>query len=217
MNAAPRFIAAELGLHAKRAGAWKAVFFFFLSACALFPFTLAEPPGARVIQGVIWLLFLAAPALAASHAFDEEKRSGRLERHLTHTGALLPFLAKICVFWLLFFWPAALAGPALAAAAGAPFPSYGAATALFLCAGAAAAALCAFCGALAAGGGAQGAQGAVLLMPLFAPLWIFGTAGAADPSKTADAFTVIAAFFLLTAPLCALLGAHLLRQAAAEG
>lgn len=212
MQRSLRYIYQEIILYAGRKGMWISVCLFFIIACLSFPFTLHEAPASYVWHGVLWLLFLITPALSAATLFSEDKSSGRLERSLPAYGGVAVFTAKWIVCWILYALPSALAAPCVAYMTGAPFPDIHTSLCLFLSAGAISSLLCTFCGAISVGGGHQSTAGAVLVMPLYVPLWIFGAMGSAAPEQSADAFILFGACLLLFTPICVWIGSLLLRE-----
>lgn len=164
---------------------------FYVLAALLLGIGLGK---AAVSPGMIWALTLFANMLAGAELFRREHDDGTLELLLLHAVPRYPaVLAKLAVHWLAVGLPVALAGPlALLLLGGASDAAGNLAVSLLLgtpavcCIGAVGA-------ALTVGIGGRGLLFAILVLPLYLPVFIFGVA-AAGGEHPAFALPMLAAW-----------------------
>jgi heme exporter protein B len=212
-------VARDLRLALRQSSDAALVLIFYLLAVLLFPFGVGPEPNilARIAAGVLWVTALLAALLSLERLFAAEQEDGSLDQL-----ALLPLplglvvLAKVLAHWLLAGLPLTLLAPVLAVALGmdpAAYPVLVAALAL----GTPSLSLIGALGAaLALGARRAGALLALLVLPLYIPVLIFGTA-AVDAALAGFAvgphLAILGALLLAALPLCPWATAAALRQA----
>lgn len=90
--------------------------FFFVMVVSLFPLALA--PSSETLRllapGVVWVAALLAVMLSLDSLFRRDEECGALEQLLVAPGELyLPVLARLCAHWLLTGLPLVLVAPLL--------------------------------------------------------------------------------------------------------
>ena len=176
----------ELQIALRRKGDALNVLVFFIVVASLFPFGVG--PEANQLRamaaGVAWIAALLAAVLSLPRLFAADHADGTLEQMLVAPQPLaLVVLAKITGHWLLTGLPLALAAPLIGLQYGLPADALGLlivslliGTPVLSFVGAAGAAL-----TLGVRGG--GALLALLILPLFVPVLVFG-AGAVTAGLT---------------------------------
>lgn len=152
---------------------------FFLVALALFPLGVGASPDilARIGAGVIWVLALLAVLLTLDRLFQHDYADGSLDLlHLTPLPLELAVLAKCAVHWLTSGLLLVVASPLLALLMNLPGDALWALPlALFL--GTPSLTLVGAIGAALLLGSRRGAVlTALLVLPLYIPVLIFGVA-----------------------------------------
>ena len=166
---------------------------FFVLAVLLLGLGLGRD-AAALGPGAIWVLALFASALAADGMFRRDHEDGTLEQMLVCAGLLFPaILGKLVAHWLLAGLPLAMLSPLAAfflhgSMAGAA-PLCGA----LLLGTPVLAALSAIGAALTVGTGRGGMLLAILVMPLYVPVLVFGVSAAAVGEGAAFAQLMLAA------------------------
>ncbi|MGE0119512.1 MAG: heme exporter protein CcmB [Dongiaceae bacterium] len=212
-------VARDLRLALRQGSDAALVLIFYLLAVLLFPFGVGPEPNilARIAAGVLWVTALLAALLSLERLFAAEQEDGSLDQL-----ALLPLplslvvLAKVLAHWLLAGLPLTLLAPLLAVALGmdpAAYPVLVAALAL----GTPTLSLIGALGAaLALGARRAGALLALIVLPLYIPVLIFGVA-AVDAALAGLAagphLAILGALLLAALPLCPWVAAAALRQA----
>ncbi|HEY9271375.1 heme exporter protein CcmB [Achromobacter sp.] len=181
MRTIPRMLAAvalrDLRIAQRRTSDALTPLAFFLVAASLFPLAVGpEPETLRgIAPGVLWVTALLSCLMSLGRLFDADYRDGSLEQlALSATPLPLVVLGKVAAHWLISGLPLTLLAPVL----GLQFGLDGNALlilALGLAAGTPALGLIGAIGAaltLTARGG--GALLAVLVLPLFIPILVFG-------------------------------------------
>ena len=152
---------------------------FFVMVVTLVAFSVG--PEERVLAplagGIIWVMALLASLLSTDSLFRADYEDGSLEQFLLAPGSLyFPVLTRVLAHWLVTGLPLALAAPLLALMLKLPAAGLGTlllallpGTLLFSTVGAAGAAL-----TLSARRG--GLLLSLVVMPLYIPVLIFGTA-----------------------------------------
>lgn len=181
---------------------------FFIIAVTLFPLGLGggEEEGlALVAPGVVWVTALLAVMLSMDSLFRSDYEDGTLEQLLmTPQPLYFLLLAKVFGHWLVSSLPLVLLAPVLGAMLALPNEGLGALT-LSLLLGTPTLNLIGAIGmALTVGLSRSGLLLAVLVLPLFIPVLVFGT-GAVQSSLTglspAGLFAVLAALLALALTL----------------
>ena len=161
-------------------------FFFFVIVVSLFPLGIGPQPETlrEIAPGVVWVAALLAAMLSLARMFGGDFADGTLEQLvLTPQPLTLLVLSKILAHWLTTGLPLVLIAPLL----GLQFDLNGAALATLLVSlliGTPALSLIGAVGAaLTLGVRGGGALTALLVLPLFVPVLVFG-AGAVTASAT---------------------------------
>lgn len=151
---------------------------FFLLVSALVPLAIAPdaPRLAQLAPGIIWIFAVLATLLSVERLFSDDLRDGSLEQMLMSPNLMImPILGKIAAHWLMIGLPLTLLSPVIAIwfslSAKAVIPmmfSLALGTAVLSLIGAVGAAL-----TLPRQGGVLLA---LLVMPLYMPVLIFGSA-----------------------------------------
>ena len=163
---------------------------FFVVAVVLFPLAIGPAGGtlAIVAPGVVWVAALLATLLSLDRLFAADFEDGTLDLLLTGRNSLLLIvLAKCAAHWLTTGLPLVVLSPLLALMLQLPAAGYGM-LALGLLLGTPVLTLIGAVGAaLVLGARRGGVLIAVLVLPLYVPVLIFGALGvdaavhAADP------------------------------------
>lgn len=176
--------------------------FLMLMGAALFP--LSGNPQALLphVPNIIWVLMLLASLIAQPYLLDNDTDDGSLEQiRLLPCGILPPVMAKLISFWLCYLLPLVIAGPVLAIWLGV---NDGWKLTLPLFAGSIYISLLSFLiASLTVSAHKSPLLRALLMLPLYAPLVIFGAGGA---------LMVLAGVTLVLAPLCIFLSVISLRS-----
>ncbi|HUK03457.1 MAG TPA: heme exporter protein CcmB [Burkholderiales bacterium] len=196
----------ELRLALRRKGDALNVLVFFVVVASLFPFGVGPEPNQlrAMAAGVVWIAALLAAVLSLPRLFAADHADGTLEQMLVAPHPLVEVvLAKTAAHWLLTGLPLTLVSPVIALQYGVPadaqlvlLASLLVGTPVLSLVGAAGAAL-----TLGVRGG--GALLALLVLPLFVPVLIFG-AGAVGASLIGikpDAYLSLLGAFLAVSSL----------------
>lgn len=172
----------ELRLAARRPGEALLPLGFFVLVASLFPLGLGpEPAQLRTLApGLVWLAAVLASLLALPRLFAQDQADGTLDGLLL-APAPLPLLAaaKVGAHWLLCGLPLVLLSPLLALLFGLPAAT-AATLGLGLLLGTPVLSLLGALGAaLTLGARGGGSLLALLVLPLYVPVLVFGV-GAAD-------------------------------------
>lgn len=176
-----KLLARDLALARSRAGAAALPVVFFLLVAAVFPFAVGPDRAllARVGAGVVWMAALLAALLPVPTLFEADRADGTLDQYAARgIAAEMVAAARLVAHWVGFAAPLLLAAPL----AGLMLNLDGRAIARLE--GALAlgtpglAALAVIAAALTTGAREGGMLAGLLVLPLAAPLLIFG-AGAA--------------------------------------
>jgi heme exporter protein B len=182
---------------------------FFLIVAVMVP--LAVAPEAQklsaIAPGLIWILALLATLLSVERLFSEDYADGSLEQLLISPNMLMmPILGKVTAHWLVIGLPLTLLSPVMAVWFSLPVTaivpmmlSLGLGTAVLSLVGAVGAAL-----TLPRQGGVLLA---LLVMPLYMPILIFGSAtvqSAVDGLNWLAPLAMLAALLAAAVVLCPL-------------
>jgi heme exporter protein B len=202
----------DLLLAVRRPGEWLQPLGFFVLVAMLFPLAMDPEPSLlrMVAPPALWVSLLLASLLALDVLFREDARDGTLEQYaLSGQSFTTLLLAKTATHWLLTGLPMVLVGPLAAMSLAAPAAAVpGIALALFL--GSLSLSLIGAIGAgLTLGTRRGGALLSLLVLPLVAPVLIFGaqaTGAAIAGERAVDALLLLGAMSVGTltlAPLAA--------------
>jgi len=182
----PRAFAAvinrELRLRGRRLGESVHPLLFLLAVTALFPLAVGASPEvlARIAPGVVWVATLLASLLSLDLLFREDFEDGTLEQlALAPVPLAWIVLARLLAHWMLSALPATLLAPLLALWLHFPAQALDVLVATLLVGTPAVSVIGAIGTALTLGLPRAGGLVALLVLPLYAPVMIFG-AGAAD-------------------------------------
>lgn len=180
---------------------------FFLLVSALVPLAIAPdaPRLAQLAPGIIWIFAVLATLLSVERLFSDDLRDGSLEQMLMSPNLMImPILGKIAAHWLMIGLPLTLLSPVIAIwfslSAKAVIPmmfSLALGTAVLSLIGAVGAAL-----TLPRQGGVLLA---LLVMPLYMPVLIFGSAtiqSAVDGLDWTAPLATLAALLAIAIALC---------------
>ena len=220
MSAVAAIVRRDLRLAWRSPGDSANVVLFFVLSVILFPFGVG--PGAeilaRIAVGVIWVMALLAALLSLERLFREDAEDGSLDL-LALSPASLEFLVlgKVLAHWLVTGLPLIVASPLLALFLQMPRDAYPVLL-LALLIGTPTLSLIGAIGAgLTLGTRRGGVLIGLLVLPLYIPVLIFGTAaveaGLTGLSITPP-LTVLAGFFILALTLAPFAAAVALKQAA---
>lgn len=172
----------ELRLRGRTLGESLHPLLFLLVVTALFPLAIGASPEllARIAPGVVWVATLLASLLSLDLLFRGDLEDGTLEQ-LALAALPLPWLvlAKLAAHWLLSALPAILLAPLLGLWLHFPAAALGALVATLVLGTPAISVIGAIGSALTVGIARGGGLLALLVLPLYTPILIFG-AGAAD-------------------------------------
>ena len=150
--------------------------------------------------GAIWVLALFANVLAADGMFQPDDDDGTLEQMLVHRRPLFTAVfGKLVAHWLLVGLPVAALGPLAAAALQGSFANTRALLASLLLGTPTLACIGAIGAALTVGTGRGGLLLAILAMPLYVPVLIFGVGASAGATNGDAAFPLLMLAALLAA------------------
>lgn len=190
---------------------------FFVIVIALFPLGIGPAPGdlARIAPGVLWVVALLASLLSTDMVFRSDHDDGSLEQLLRSPQPLyLLAMAKIAVHWVLTGLPLTLLSPLMATMLYLPATALPALL-LSLFAGTLTLSLVGGIGAaLTVGLRKGGILLALLILPFYVPVLVFGAAAvdaAAVGAVWLPQLAILAAFALLALVLAPLAVAAALR------
>ena len=176
----------DLLIAARRRSDVLTTFFFFVIVVSLFPLGIGPQPDTlrEIAPGVVWVAALLAAMLSLARMFGADYADGSLEQLvLTPQPLVLLVLSKILAHWLTTGLPLVLIAPLLGLQFGLPGDAL-ATLLLSLLIGTPALSLIGAVGAaLTLGVRGGGALTALLVLPLYVPVLVFG-AGAVTASAT---------------------------------
>jgi heme exporter protein B len=177
-------------------------FFFFIIVVSLFPLGVGPQPATlrEIAPGVVWVAALLASMLALGRLLAVDFADGTLEQLvLAPQPLVLLVLAKILAHWLVTGLPLVLIAPALGLQFDLPVDALAVLTAGLLLGTPVLSMLGAIGAALTLGARGGGGLLALLVLPLYIPVLIFG-AGAVSASANgmpaAAHLSLLGAFFL---------------------
>ena len=183
---------------------------FFLIISTLIPLGIAPDPQLlmKLAPGLIWIMSLLATLLSVDSLFGEDFQDGTLQQMLISPNLLfMPVLGKVTAHWLVMGLPLTLLSPLIGLMFSLPVDAM-LPMVLSLALGTA---VLSFVGAVGAALTLPLRRGGVLLallvMPLYVPVLIFGSAtvqSALDGLLWTSPLAVLAAFLVLAIILCPL-------------
>ena len=183
---------------------------FFLIISTLIPLGIAPDPLLlmKLAPGLIWIMSLLATLLSVDSLFGEDFQDGTLQQMLISPNLLfMPVLGKVTAHWLVMGLPLTLLSPLIGLMFSLPVDAM-LPMVLSLALGTA---VLSFVGAVGAALTLPLRRGGVLLallvMPLYVPVLIFGSAtvqSALDGLLWTGPLAVLAAFLVLAIILCPL-------------
>ncbi|HAE01772.1 MAG TPA: heme exporter protein CcmB [Rhodospirillaceae bacterium] len=191
---------------------------FFTIAASLFPFGVGPAPEtlARIAPGVIWVLALLSVMLSLDRLFEQDLADGSLEQMvLTPRPLVLTVLAKALAHWLTTGLPLIAITPVIGILLN--FPTAGYSTLLIgLALGTPSLSLIGAVGAaLTLGARRAGLLIALLVLPLYIPILIFGVTAVDSVLTGFEArahFLYLAAILVAAIPLAPLAAAAAVRH-----
>lgn len=182
MSAVLAVLARDLRLAWRSPGDSANVVLFFVITVVLFPFGVGPAAEilARISVGVIWVTALLACLLSLDRLFRDEAEDGSLDLlALSPTPLELIALAKIVAHWLTTGVPLIVASPLLALLMQMPFDAYPTLLLSLLLGTPSLSLIGAIGAALTLGARRGGVLVALLVLPLYIPVLVFGV-GAVD-------------------------------------
>ena len=183
---------------------------FFLIISTLIPLGIAPDPQLlmKLAPGLIWIMSLLATLLSVDSLFGEDFQDGTLQQMLISPNLLfMPVLGKVTAHWLVMGLPLTLLSPLI----GLMFSLPADAMLPMVLSLAIGTAVLSFVGAVGAALTLPLRRGGVLLvllvMPLYVPVLVFGSAtiqSAMDGLTWTAPLSVLAAFLALAIVLCPL-------------
>ena len=220
MNEALALLARDLKLAWREGGAIGVALGFYLVVVAITPLGLGPDLNllSRIAAGILWVALLLAALLSAGRIFENDYEDGSLD--VLATGALpLPAVAavKCLAHWLATGVPLALLAPVLGLLLNLPLAAMPLLV-LSMLAGTPAVSFVAGIGAsLTLGLRRSGLLLALLVLPLYVPVLIFGVAAASaaitGPASPWPPFLMLCALSLAAIVLAPLAAAAALRTA----
>ncbi len=212
-------LARDLRLALRQSADSLTVVAFFAIATVLFPFGVGPETNvlARIAGGVLWVTALLAALLSLDRIFAVDFEDGTLDQ-LVLTGAPLPVvvLAKVCAHWLTTGVPLILVSPILAVTLHLPIAGYVPLVFALLLGTPTVSLVGAVGAALVLGTRRGGVLLSLLVLPLYIPVLIFGTAAveaALIGRASTPMLSVLAGFMVLALTFSPWATAAALRQA----
>jgi len=181
--------------------------FFFVMVISLFPLAISPKPEllATVAPGVLWVAALLAVMLSLDGLFRRDQESGVLDMLLTAPVIpVVPVLAKLLAHWLLPGLPLVLISPLLGHMLQLPDGALGTVMLSLLLGTPALTIVGAIGAALTVGLNRGGILLAVLVLPLYIPVLIFGAgavSAAAGGANVDGILAILGALLALTISL----------------
>ncbi|MGB2246614.1 MAG: heme exporter protein CcmB [Alcanivorax sediminis] len=181
--------------------------FFFVMVISLFPLAISPKPEtlSLIAPGVLWVAALLAVMLSLDGLFRRDQESGVLEQLLTSpVMTVVPVTAKLLAHWLLTGLPLVLVSPVLAHMLQLPDRVLGVVMLSLLLGTPALTVIGAIGSALTVGLNRGGILLAVLVLPLYIPVLIFGAGvirTAVEGGPVSGVLAILGALLALTASL----------------
>jgi len=209
----------DLMLAVRNQGEMMMVIGFFAIATTLFAFSVGPEANvqSRISSGVVWTTALLAALLSLERLFALDYEDGTLDQlMLSGVEPVAMVLAKTIAHWLTTGLALLIAAPAVALSLQLPTQAYGALMLSLLLGTPTLSLLGAVGAALVLGARRGGVLLSLLLLPLYAPILIFGAAaveGAILGIDTTTPYAVLGSLLILAVTLCPWAGALALRHA----
>ena len=182
---------------------------FFLLVSVLVPLAIAPEADrlAELAPGIIWIFAVLATLLSVERLFSDDLQDGSLEQMLMSPNLLIfPILGKVTAHWLMIGLPLALLSPVIGIWLSLPTTAV-LPMMLSLAIGTAVLSLIGAVGAALTLPRQGGVLIALLVMPLYMPVLIFGSAtiqSAVDGQSWTAPLSILAAFLAIEIALCPL-------------
>jgi len=219
MNGFIRILKRDLHLATRQGMDNMMVVMFFVLVVVLFPFGVGPEPNilARIAAGVIWVAALLASMLSLERLFQADYEDGSLELlSLSPTAFEVIVLAKVTAHWLTTGFPLIIAAPLLAIMLNMNTEGFPVLI-LALVLGTPSLSLVGAVGAaLILGSRRGGVLLALLILPLYIPVLIFGVSAVdavVNGFEVKAQLLILGAFLIAAIPLCPWAAAAGLRQA----
>jgi heme exporter protein B len=164
-------------LAARRRGDWLTAQFFFVMVVSMFPLGIGPEPGMlrSIGPGVVWVAALLASMLALERLFQADYEDGGLELlALAPMPLQVVVLAKVLAHWLATGLPLAAVAPALGVMMNVPADVFPVLIAALLLGTPSLGLIGAIGAGLILGARKGGVLLALLVLPLFIPILVFG-------------------------------------------
>ena len=178
--------------------------FFFVMVVSLFPLAVSPQPATLTLlaPGLIWVAALLAVLLSLDGLFRRDQETGALDMLLTAPGlSVVPVLAKLIAHWLLTGLPLVLVAPVLGYMLYLPSEVLGVLMLSVLLGTPSLTIIGAIGAGLTVGLNRGGILLAILVLPLYIPVMIFGAGSvstALDNGPVSGVIAVLAALLALT-------------------
>jgi heme exporter protein B len=220
VNAARALLVRDITLAWREGGAIGVALGFYLVVVAITPFGLGPDLNllARVAPGMLWVALLLAALLSADRIFHNDYEAGTLDV-LTTSALPLPVIAavKSLAHWITTGVPLALLAPVLGLLLNLPLDAMPLLVAAMLAGTPAVSFIAAIGASLTLGLRRSGLLLALLVLPLYVPVLIFGvstvTAAMVGPGSPWPPFLMLCALSLASIVLAPLAAAAALRTA----
>lgn len=220
MSAFSALLSRDLRLALRQSADSLTVLAFFALATVLFPFGVGPEAEvlSRIAAGVVWVAALLAALLSLDRVFVVDFEDGTLDQLILNgQSTTLIVLAKVLAHWLTTGVPLIIMSPILAVTLQLPSEGYGVLVLALLLGTPTVSLIGALGAALVLGARRGGVLLSLLVLPLYIPVLIFGTAAVEAtitgmPSR--PMLSILAGLALIAAALCPFATAAALRQAA---
>ena len=220
MSAFSAVLSRDLRLALRQSADSFTVIAFFAIATVLFPVGIGPEAEvlSRIAAGVVWVTALLAALLSLDRVFATDYEDGTLD-HLILNGqsTILVVLAKVLAHWLTTGVPLIIMSPVLAVTLQLPAEGYGVLVMALILGTPTVSLIGALGAALVLGARRGGVLLSLLVLPLYIPVLIFGTAAveaALTGVPSAPMLTILGGLALIAVTLCPFGTAAALRQAA---
>jgi len=195
-------VARDLLIAARRRSDVLTTFFFFVIVVSLFPLGVGPQPDTlrEIAPGVVWVAALLAAMLSLARMFGADYADGTLEQVvLTPQPLTLLVLSKILAHWLTTGLPLVLVAPLLGLQFDLPGDALATLMVSLLIGTPALSLIGAVGAALTLGVRGGGALTALLVLPLYVPVLVFGAGavGAAESGLGAQSNLLLLGAFLM--------------------
>lgn len=220
MSAFTALLSRDLRLALRQSADSLTVIAFFAIATVLFPFGVGPEAEvlSRIAAGVVWVAALLAALLSLDRVFVVDFEDGTLDQLILNgQSTVLVVLAKVLAHWLTTGVPLIIMSPVMAVTLQLPSEGYGVLVLALLLGTPTVSLIGALGAALVLGARRGGVLLSLLVLPLYIPVLIFGTAAVEAtitgmPSR--PMLSILAGLALIAAALCPFATAAALRQAA---